>query len=101
MTQASGELDADVESLQVTGPGPRRAALPALLMLVLSSCAGVPLDYPKTPTSALADTDGTSLAAESNHWRRDSPDSNGFYPLEKGLDAFGGNHDVADVSARR
>lgn len=62
----------------------------APVLLALSGCTSAPLDYPKTPTSVLADTTGTSLSAASKHWRRESPDGNGFYPLEKGLDAFGG-----------
>ena len=59
------------------------------LIALLSACASVPLDFPKTPSSAITDTAGTLLAKKSSDWRQQSPASNGFYPLTKGKDAFG------------
>ena len=67
-----------------------RALFPILLAgLVLAGCASVPLDTPKTATYALVDTQETTLAKEAAEWLSEQPESNGFYPLSKGLDAFG------------
>lgn len=58
-------------------------------IMVTTGCASVPLDYPKTASSALVDTERTSLAKSSADWRAADIGSNGFYPLTAGLDAFG------------
>ncbi|MGB5629766.1 MAG: phospholipase D family protein [Woeseiaceae bacterium] len=55
----------------------------------LAGCTSVPLDYPREPSTALNNTSDTTLAAESHHFRQRQPDTNGFYPLHEGLDAFG------------
>ena len=57
--------------------------------LCMAGCTSVPLDYPKETSTALNNTSDTALAAESRHLRRTQPDTNGFYPLHEGLDAFG------------
>ena len=71
-----------------------------LMGLVLVGCASVPLDYPRTASSALDDTADTTLASQSEKWRRDNPGSNGFYPLEHGLDAFGGRLTLIDAAEK-
>lgn len=60
-----------------------------LVVLWLQGCASVPLDYPRQASSALNDTGGTALAAESAQWRGGQIEQNGFYPLTEGRDAFG------------
>jgi len=63
--------------------------LTAPALLVLAGCASAPLDYPKTQSYAPTDTSATTLAIASERWRSDHADEDGFYPLLKGLDAFG------------
>src|SRR5512139_1080123 len=59
-----------------------------LMISVLSGCASLPLNYPRTSTTALPQPEETSL------WRRiqpklDShPGESGFYLLPSGIDAF-------------
>ena len=59
-----------------------------LILSVLSGCASIPLDSPRTSTTALSQPEETSL------WRRiqpqlDShPGDSGFYLLPSGIDAF-------------
>ncbi|MFW2437986.1 MAG: phospholipase D family protein [Arenicellales bacterium] len=60
-----------------------------LLLLTVSGCVSMPLDHPKTPTTALTDTADTYLARESATWRDGQLQGNGFYSLSKGKDAFG------------
>jgi len=66
-----------------------QAVLCLSLVALLGACASAPIDYPRTPSSALEDTSDTTLARESIYWREQAPSSNGFYPLTKGKDAFG------------
>ena len=60
-----------------------------LLLLTISGCVSMPLDHPKTPTTALTNTADTYLASESATWRDGQLQGNGFYSLSKGTDAFG------------
>ena len=71
-----------------------------LLAVAFGGCASVPLDYPKTPTAALTDTNDTTLARYSNTWRGDYPDGNGFYPLTEGIDAFGARLTMIDKAEK-
>lgn len=80
--------------------GRRPGVYLSLPVWVLWGCAGIPLDYPKTASSALVDTADTRLAAESNRWRRDDPGRNGFYPLQQGLDAFGARLALIDLAGK-
>lgn len=40
-----------------------------IVAVIFSGCASAPIDYPKTPSSALIDTDDTALANSSTSWR--------------------------------
>lgn len=60
-----------------------------LVCLLLAGCASVPLDYPKTESTAIDATGDTYLAKQNLEWRSEAPDRDGFYPLTQGLDAFG------------
>lgn len=66
-----------------------RLSITLLTLLVMSGCASVPLDTPKTSSTALNETNNTYLAKESAVWRDGQLQSNGFYPLSEGQDAFG------------
>lgn len=58
-------------------------------VLLLAGCASAPLDYPKTPSYAPTATEGTQQAANVEKWLDGRRDTNGFYPLARGFDAFG------------
>ena len=67
-----------------------------ITLLLVAACATVPLDVPKEPSTAVTATDDTALARNSLEWRSEQPDRNGFYPLARGLDAFGARLSLAD-----
>lgn len=69
-----------------------------LAVMVITGCATVPLDVQKTASSALIDTDSTSLAKDSADWRAADSGRNGFYPLIEGFDAFGARLALMDLS---
>ena len=69
-----------------------------ITVMAITSCASVPLDYPKTASLALTDTEYTSLAKSFSNWRAADPDRNGFYPLTKGMDAFGARLKLMDAA---
>ena len=60
-----------------------------LVSTLLAGCASAPLDYPRDPSVALEDTADTSLADKAANWLDGNTESNGFYPLLEGFDAFG------------
>lgn len=66
-----------------------RAFFQPIGLLLLVSCASAPLDHPKTSTTAISSDNESTLAHQTDVWLRAQPDSNGFYPLTQGLDAFG------------
>ncbi|MEE4219216.1 MAG: phospholipase D family protein [Xanthomonadales bacterium] len=76
-----------------------RAVLCLSLVALLGACASAPIDYPRTPSAALTDTGGTALAKASADWRKQSPISNGFYPLTRGKDAFGARLKLIEAAA--
>lgn len=75
-----------------------RSGFAVLLAWLLTACASVPLDVPRTPSTALTDTEHTRLGIDSTEWRQASPELNGFYPLTQGKDAFGARLVLMDVA---
>lgn len=69
-------------------------------LLAIAGCASVPLDLPKDPSTAIADTNSTYLARASAVWRADDPDVAGFYPLIDGMDALGARLALMDKAER-
>lgn len=67
----------------------RNLSVILVTVLLLGGCASAPLDYPREPSAALVDTDGGSEAAKVSEWLDGKENTNGFYPLTKGFDAFG------------
>ena len=57
-------------------------------------------DYPKTVSTALTDTNQTTMAKASIAWRNADPENNGFYPLIEGKDAFGARLLLMDRAER-
>lgn len=58
-------------------------------LLVISGCATAPLDYPREVSTAVQDTSDTRQARNALGWLDGRVGANGFYPLDKGFDAFG------------
>jgi len=71
-----------------------------LATIVINGCASVPLDVEKTASSALVDTDDTTLGKASADWRAADTGRNGFYPLIEGFDAFGARLLLMDQAER-
>jgi len=71
-----------------------------LAISVFSGCASLPLNYPRTSTTALPQPEETSL------WRRiqpqldDHPGESGFYLLPSGIDAFVARMLLIDAAER-
>lgn len=61
----------------------------AVPILYLAGCAAGPMDYPRTHSEIIADTQDTQLGRESANWQQKHPDVSGFYPLVNGIDALG------------
>ncbi len=71
-----------------------------LVAMAITGCATVSLDVEKTASSALTDTDSTSLAKNNADWRAANPGRNAFYPLVQGFDAFGARLALMDHAER-
>ena len=56
---------------------------------VLSSCATVSFDQPKTYSEVITDTADTSLGRDVARWLQAHDGLSGFYPLSQGMDALG------------
>ena len=59
-----------------------------LSMGLLSGCASVPVDYPRTQSFAYADTDDTYLGGQIRENFGDQLQQTGVYPLASGMQAF-------------
>lgn len=70
-----------------------RPALVAMLGLLLAvllqaGCASLPTDYPRSPSTTLADTADTRLGRASSRLLAEHPDASGVLLLDRGTDAF-------------
>ena len=68
------------------------------ISLLITSCASVSLDHPKTVSRALENTSQTKPALRANEWLDGRTDVNGFYPLSQGFDAFGARLALMDAA---
>ena len=59
-----------------------------LILSVLSGCASLPLNYPRTFTTALSQPEETSLRRKIQPQLDDHPGESAFYLLPSGIDAF-------------
>ena len=66
----------------------RNLLILVLILSVLSGCASLPLDYPRTFTTALPPSDATRLWRTIQPQLDSHPGESGFYLLPSGIDAF-------------
>jgi len=66
----------------------RKLLFLVLSLFVLTRCASLPLDYPRTPTTALPDPEETHLGKAVQTQLDSHPGDSGFYLLPSGVDAF-------------
>jgi len=74
------------------------AALP--LAVFLGGCASGPVDYPRTDSSVITDTQETTAGRHVAKWRQGHPGMSGFYPLVNGMDALGARLGLIDLAER-
>ncbi|MGI9263929.1 MAG: phospholipase D family protein [Gammaproteobacteria bacterium] len=60
----------------------------AMAFAILSGCATVSFDVPKTESTYLAGTGKTELGQWANNWVNASGGASGFYPIAEGADAL-------------
>ena len=58
------------------------------MLLLVSGCATIPDDYPKTESFAITDTANTQLGLDVAAWNAENEGVSGFYPLQSGTDAL-------------
>ena len=68
--------------------GRHKTVLLILMVLVLSGCASLPLNYPRTQTSALPHPEETRIWKAIQPQLDGHPGDSGFYLLPSGVDAF-------------
>ncbi len=66
----------------------RKALFLILIFLLLSGCASLPVNYPRTFTTALAQPEETALWKVIQLQLDNHPGQSGFYLLPSGIDAF-------------
>ena len=59
-----------------------------LLTVLLTGCATGLIDYPRTRSTVIVDTNETRLGIDVAQWSRAYPGMPGFYPLVIGMDAL-------------
>ena len=66
-------------------------------VLLLTGCATVSFDQPKSYSQAITDFEGTTLGKYASFNVEMQEGLSGFYPLEKGLDALGARLRLAET----
>ena len=69
-----------------------------LPLVATAGCASAPLDYPKQQSFAVERTSDGREAAAVSLWLDGNADTNGFYPLIEGFDAFGARLKLMSVA---
>jgi len=73
----------------LTESGINKLAALVIAVAILSSCATVSLDKPKTYSEVTTNTADTSLGRDVARWLAVHDGLSGFYPLSQGMDALG------------
>ncbi len=74
-----------------------RVAVP---VFCLAGCAAGPMNYPRTYSEVITETEDTSLGRNAADWQANHPDVSGFYPLVNGIDALGARLLLMDEAER-
>jgi len=67
-----------------------------IVVAILSGCATVSLDRPKTYSEVMTNTADTSLGRDVARWLQAHDGLSGFYPLSQGMDALGVRFQLAE-----
>ncbi|MGI9203729.1 MAG: phospholipase D family protein [Woeseiaceae bacterium] len=78
----------------------RYNSIAGFLLILLSGCATVDFDYPKTATSAFIDTSETQLGRQIAETLAEHDGVSGFLPLEDGVDALAMRFALAERAER-
>jgi putative cardiolipin synthase len=70
------------------------------LTVLVSGCATIDLDYPRTDSRAYTDTDDTQLGRAVSEHKSSQPEESGFFPLVDGIDALAARLLLADRAER-
>ena len=70
------------------------------LLLLLTGCGSLPVDYEQHASQAMTDTSDTKLASMVTDWTAAHEGKSGFYPLSEGLDALGARLALIDLAER-
>ncbi len=73
----------------MTGPGLKKIAALVIAVAIVSGCATVSFDNPKTYSEVMTNTADTSLGRDVSRWLQAHDGLSGFYPLSQGMDALG------------
>jgi len=76
-----------------------RVTVALLVASVVAGCAGVPFDYPKEPSEAIAPSRATTLGQEAADWSTANGGLSGFLPLTYGMDALGARLHLMEQAA--
>jgi putative cardiolipin synthase len=71
-----------------------------VLSVLLSGCATISFDEPKSYTEAITDTRDTALGRYADHKTEQFEGQSGFYPLNEGMDALGIRLHLADIAQK-
>ena len=71
-----------------------------ICLALLSGCATIDLDYPRTKSTAYTDTDDTQLGRAVSEHKSSQPGESGFFPLVDGIDALAARLFLADRAER-
>lgn len=71
-----------------------------LSAVLLAGCATGPVDYPRTHSEVVINTEDTRLGREVAQWQQAHPGMSGFYPLVGGMEALGARLALIDMAER-
>ena len=79
---------------------PKLLGLSLIPFILLAGCHSGPIDYPRTYSEVIVDTQDTHLGREVGAWQQSHPGVSGFYPLLRGLDGLGARLALMDRAER-
>jgi len=74
--------------------------LSLILLIRLTGCHSGPIDYPRTYSEVIVETEDTRLGRGVAAWQQSYPGVSGFYPLVRGLDGLGARLALIDRAER-